>query len=237
LNSGWRKLRFPNTERLTLIIKPQQPEYSFLMKKSLPNQDDPKELWLRFQAGDELAFARIYETYVQLIYNYAKKFTKDEELIEDTLHNLFIYLWQHKNKLAVPLSIKFYLFSAVRRRIFKELLKRREILISNDDELEKHNPEYSVEDNYIKNQNQEVLKSQFKYALNLLSGHQRQAIELKYFDDLSCQEISGIMGVKPDNVYKLISRGLDVLKKNFRSDIYYAFVLAFSLSQSAFVFI
>ncbi|MGV3589453.1 MAG: RNA polymerase sigma factor [Adhaeribacter sp.] len=199
------------------------------MKISPLQPDDAIQLWVRFQNGDELAFARLYETHIQVIYNYAKKYTKDEVLIEDTIHNLFIYLWQHKSKLAVPLSVKFYLFSAVKRRIFRELLKRREILVPQEltTETNNHAAENSAETNYINWQEEEERKAYIDNAFGLLTGNQRQAIELKYYNNLSCQEISGIMGLKPDNVYKLISRGLDILKKNAKSNFLNLFTLLF----------
>jgi len=202
------------------------------MKTSAQNQKDPQQIWIRFQEGDEQAFAEIYNTYIQIIYNYAKRYTQDHALIEDTIHNLFIYLWQNRSKLSVPLSIKFYLFSAIKRRILKELLRRKEVFAPGELAIEsdKHAAEYSVEVNYIQHQKVEKEQERLQTTLNLLSGNQRQAIELRYYSNLSCQKISGIMGIHPDNVYKLISRGLGVLKKNCRFDGFYTFFIAFTFS-------
>lgn len=186
-------------------------------------------LWARFQQGDEAAFGEIYETYLDTIYQYAKRYTRDEQLIEDVIHDLFIYLWQHKAQLSQPLSIKFYLFSAIKRALLKEILKRKTESISLTDSLgnEKLLPDYAVEDILFESQNGEDLKVVMDKALTTLSTNQRKAIELKFYNNLSCHEISVIMGLSPDNIYKLITRGIGVIKKNLKEGIAFKYVLLF----------
>jgi len=186
-------------------------------------------LWARFQQGDEVAFGEIYKTYLDTIYQYARRYTRDEQLIEDVIHDLFIYLWQHKAQLSQPLSIKFYLFSAIKRALLKEILKRKAESISLPDSLEREKllPEYAVEDILFENQNGEDLKVVMDQALTTLSFNQRKAIELKFYHNLSCHEISVIMGLSPDNIYKLISRGIGVIKKNLKEGIAYKYALLF----------
>jgi len=43
------------------------------MKLIEQTQNYSRQLWIKFQLGDELAFAEIYETQIQTIYNYAKR--------------------------------------------------------------------------------------------------------------------------------------------------------------------
>lgn len=44
---------------------------------------EPIEKWNRFMAGDDDAYASLYEEYVQDLYQYGLYFTSDTELVKD----------------------------------------------------------------------------------------------------------------------------------------------------------
>ena len=48
------------------------------------------DMWNRFMAGDDDAYASLYEEYVQDLYQYGLCFTSDTELVKDCIH--FSYL-------------------------------------------------------------------------------------------------------------------------------------------------
>lgn len=178
-----------------------------------------KNLWRLFQSGDENAFATIYKNYVQVIYNYSRKFSDDEELIEDCIHGLFLDMWKNRENLSLPTSIRFYLYASIKRRIYREVLKRKDFLFDDYSKLEaalkETNP--SIEDHLINQQGKAQQKFCLKQGLLQLSENQRKAILLKFYKNLSFQEISGVMNMSTDNIYKLVSRGLSALKKNVKN--------------------
>lgn len=175
-------------------------------------------LWAQFQAGDETAFARLYEMYVQVIYNYGRKITDDDVLIEDCIHGLFLDLWKSKANLSQPVSIRFYLYASLKRRILKEIARKKEQLMDDHSNLECVLKEatLSIEECLVQEQDKIQQRISLKKGLQLLSCNQRKAILLRYYRDLSFQEISGVMGMSIDNVYKLVSRGISTLKRNVR---------------------
>lgn len=174
-----------------------------------------RKLWKQFQAGDEDAFATIYKNYVQVIYNYSRKFSDDEELIMDCIHGLFLDMWQSRENLSLPASIRFYLYASIKRRIYKEVIKRKDILFEDYSHLEAalRDTNASIEDQLITKQGKVQQKAFLKQGLLLLPENQRKAILLKFYKNLSFQEISGVMDMSTDNIYKLVSRGITFLKK------------------------
>lgn len=178
-----------------------------------------RNLWKLFQAGDEDAFATIYKEYVQVIYNCSRKFSEDEELIHDCIHGLFLDMWKNRENLSLPSSIRFYLHASIKRRIYKEGIKRKDILYDDYPHLAAalRETNASIEDQIIDKQGKAEQKAFLKQGLLLLSANQRRAILLKFYKNLSFQEISGVMNMSTDNIYKLVSRGITILKKNVKN--------------------
>ncbi len=76
-------------------------------------------LWLRFKSGDKLAFAEMYERYAGVLYNYGFHITREQYIVEDAIQDLFVTLWQSRERLSDTTSIKYYLFRSLRRQIVK----------------------------------------------------------------------------------------------------------------------
>ena len=75
------------------------------------------ELWNEFREGSHEAFQRLYQLYARDLLSYGNKVTGNTQLIEDSIHDLFIELWQSRNNLSQTDSIKFYLFRSLRNKI------------------------------------------------------------------------------------------------------------------------
>ncbi len=50
---------------------------------------DNSALWNDFIEGEKDALSKIYHQHVQLLFRYGKKFTSNEELVKDTIQDLF----------------------------------------------------------------------------------------------------------------------------------------------------
>ncbi|ALI98366.1 RNA polymerase sigma factor [Rufibacter tibetensis] len=195
----------------------QSPQHALQVTQLKNIHDDT--IWKRFQLGDEEAFGILYGQYLQVIYNYGRKYSDDEALLEDCIHGLFLDLWENRANLSVPNSIRFYLYASIKRRIYKESLKRKEQSYENFSDIERITGEVneSIEDLMVRAQSKVQQKASLRQGLLLLTANQRKAILLKFYKNLPFQEIALVMNLSIDNVYKLVSRGLVVLKKNVKN--------------------
>lgn len=82
------------------------------------------------------AFDSLYKEYYLLLVNYAHKFVKDGATSEDLVQDLFIEVWNKKDDLDMEaISIKFYLFRAIKNRIINHIQrKKNELSITSEDE-------------------------------------------------------------------------------------------------------
>lgn len=171
------------------------------------------QLWKEFQAGNESAFATIYEKHVALLYSYGLKLVYDKELVKDAIQDLFIELWDTKNKLAEVQSIKAYLYKSLRRKLIAQVTKERKKFDRNYDVETSNKKTTSFEINLIEKQRFEEQRQELNNALAHLSEKQREIIHLKFYGHLSYSEIAEIMSLNKKSVYNLIARTIKLLKK------------------------
>jgi RNA polymerase sigma factor (sigma-70 family) len=173
-----------------------------------------QQLWRAFKGGDRPAFSHIYRCHIQSLYNYGMKVAEDADLVEDCIQELFIYLWKTRENLGDTDSIKFYLFKALRRRIVtsqEESMRLSKKKISASESQE--SAEYSHEQFLVSRQLEEEQQHQLQLSLKALTKRQREAITLRFYDNLSFQEVAEVMSLNIKSTYNLVSKALDALKE------------------------
>lgn len=171
-------------------------------------------LWRQFKEGDRQVFSCIYRQYIQALYSYGMKVAEDTELVEDCIQELFIYLWKTRENLSDTDSIKFYLFKSLRRRIIStreetlRLHKKTEGAAQGRDTAE-----FSYEHLLVSRQAEAEQSEKLTNSLNALTKRQREAIILKFYDNLSFQEVAEVMSLNIKSTYNLISKAIEALKE------------------------
>ena len=173
-------------------------------------------IWDNFRNGQENAFVLIYNQFIDTLYNYGERLTDDRELIKDSVQDLFVDLWKNKEKLPQVTSVKYYLFKAYKRKVIKNLIRKRKLPIDKNI-LEDYNFEivFSHESELIARQISEQEQKRLLRSLNKLPRRQKEAITLKFLDGFSYQEVASIMSMNVKSTYNLIYRALAMLKDHF----------------------
>ncbi len=84
--------------------------------KRVVNNDSLANVWSRFKAGDQEAFAILYNLHIDNLYSYGTKLCKDEEAVKDALQELFLELFLKREKTKiVPENLKFYLLIKLKK--------------------------------------------------------------------------------------------------------------------------
>ena len=176
------------------------------------NSLEDAELWNRISQGDEDAFSYVYTFYSGGMYKYGYKFTQQTEQIEDVVQDVFVHLWKSRSRLSIQKSIKFYLLSSFRRELFKRLQADQRV-----ETLEDYHSSASWQESIeeILSENQIVLESAAKInsALDSLSIRQKEAIYLRYIQELSYEEISVLMDIQVPSLYNLIFKGIKRMRE------------------------
>ncbi|MBS3915413.1 MAG: sigma-70 family RNA polymerase sigma factor [Bacteroidetes bacterium] len=174
------------------------------------------ELWQSFRNGDESALQAIYEKYSSKLLAYGSTITNDYCLIEDETHDLFIELWNHRDHLGTTNNISAYLKTCLRRRLIRTLTKLQSYSLP---ESYLHQTLPSVEETFIYVQEFNHNAIQILKNINKLSDRQKKIIILKFYFNLTPEEISTIMNISLKSAYNLISKAKLALRvhMNYRA--------------------
>ena len=183
-----------------------------------------QQLWEEFKKGEDTAYAFIYKNHVQDLYSYGTGIHNDSSFIKDCIHDLFLDLWQRRKKLGDVSSIRLYLFKALRNKILKEKAKRK-MLRPGIDEAYHFQFEHSSESLMIHNQLSEERRKKLLLALESLTQRQREAIFLKFYKKLSYKEVAAVVGITQKATYKLIARGIQMLRNKMISIILFLVII------------
>lgn len=188
--------------------------YLSLLKKHLDIQSQEQamsECWQRFKAGDEQAFAKIYECYVGTLYNYGYHFVTDTDLVQDAIQDLFVDIWRMRQNLADTTSVKYYLFRSLRRKL-RLLVEPKSLFVELSETDESYTDSPSYESQLIENETNNEQIRNLQKVLTELPPRQIEAIRLRFFDNFSLEEVASIMQMNEQSVRNLIQRSL----KNIR---------------------
>jgi len=171
-----------------------------------------QEKWKLFLDGNKNALSEIFLNFHDDLFNYGMKLSPDNDLVKDSIQDLFLKLWKNKSNLDSVQVIKPYLLKSLRHHIQDslELRKARKFVEYENDSI--FEMVYSHEDFLINQQITEEIRQKVIKALNQLTPRQREAIYLRFFEDLDFIMIGHVMEMNVQSVRNVIYRGMQVMR-------------------------
>ena len=172
--------------------------------------------WDAFKAGDEQAFEQIYRQNYTSLFRYGRSLVHDEELVRDAIQEMFLNLHKYRQSLKSVDIILPYLLTSLKNNLFKEqtfLSKFDTFLPESNTEI---NIEISIEEALILQELSVTQTQMLNEALNNLPARQREAIHLKYYQELSNQQIAEIMDINYQSVINFVQKALQNLERSLK---------------------
>lgn len=177
-------------------------------------------LWEDFKKGKEHALSEVYHHHVDFLFNYGKKITADEDIVLDTIQDIFFDLIRNRRSLGSTDNIRLYLLKTFRRKLIRTLEKEKKLgpISSN---IEESRPEitFSIEEQIIRNEESAQKTKLIAEALKLLNPRQREILYYKFTCGFDYPEICELMSISYDTARQLVSRTIQTLKKSLPSKI------------------
>jgi len=174
--------------------------------------------WQAFKTGDTTAFSHLFQKYSAGLYNYGAKFSLDKDLIKDCIQELFVRLWTTRNSIGNPGHVKNYLYKSFRNLILKKVVRSQANHDFDESENYSFNVSLNIEDALINDEKRQKISEQLQLTISKLTARQREAIFLKFYEQLSYEEIAEVMGITVKASYKLMARSLDFLRNNLSKE-------------------
>ncbi len=170
-----------------------------------------RELLRQLAAGSEDAFRTLFRAYRDKLYNYVVKLSGSAQTAEDTVHDIFLKLWEKKAELPEMYNLDAYLYRMARNRsldVFRRVAREGLILseIGRDQGLEAG---FEGEDRIT---HQEVLEA-IRIAVNKLTPQQRQVFLLSRQQGLKIGEIAHQLEIAERTAKNHLSQALSFLRE------------------------
>ncbi len=173
---------------------------------------DDDLLWVSFLDGSRSAFQDIYSKYYQSLYSYGMRKLNHAELVRDCIQDLFVTLWTNRANLSRTANVKFYLLASLRNQLIKVSAadsKWQKVEISSTEHFQ---IQFNPESEYIRKENLSQKAKILIEALDKLTARQKEVLYLRYFEELSYEQIAELLNLSVKGVYKLNYRAIDAMK-------------------------
>ncbi|GAB4022138.1 RNA polymerase sigma factor [Spirosoma koreense] len=175
---------------------------------------DDQIVWQLFRAGDKQALGRLAERCYRMLKHYGLKFMVDEAIVEDCIQELFLQLWQNRLQINDTESVRHYLLKALRHHILQYLRKKR----LNQEEIDwdgSLGEEMDSETLLIQQESLTLLTTTIQAQLASLPAREREALYLRFYENLSIPEIAEVMNVNRQSVSNFLQKALNKLRSQW----------------------
>lgn len=171
------------------------------MTENLSDED----LMVMYQNGSEEAFSILYKRHSPKIYGYVKARIGSEEKARDVYQEIYIKIHRSKHLYNRTFPVLPWFFTITRSVLIDEVRKERSVKQVFQENLKEMVVPAAVRSNV-----------DMSSVLSQLPDAQKIAIEQRYVNEKTFEEIARHLKTSPDNVRQLVSRGLKKLRSTLR---------------------
>lgn len=172
-----------------------------------------KQSWEAFLAGEKDAFATLYENCYPDLYSYGISIGMDDSQTRDAIQEVFLRIYSKPGLINNLDTIRAFLFRSVKNYYLNILRRQSQYRHDEIEELVPFHLSYTVEEHYIKEEEQLITKQKVEKILNGLSARQQEIIYLRFFEDMSYEEIAEIMNITAHSARNLLSKAISTVRK------------------------
>ena len=153
------------------------------------------------------AFKQMFIKFYSPLCEYASQYVSDEDA-EELIQELMLFIWENRNSLFVEISLKSYLFMAVKHRCLNAI--KRQLYHERVHSLiyDKIKDQFENPDTYFVNE----LTENITKAIEELPENYRETFKLSRFGEQSNPQIAEALGVSIKTVEYRITQSLKILR-------------------------
>lgn len=160
-----------------------------------------EELMLLYQNGAEEAFMTLYKRHSPKIYGYVKSKVRVDEKACDIFQEIYIKIHRSKNLYNKTFPVLPWFFTIARSVLIDEMRKEQTVRLVPQEDLDR-----------FSSANEMPIEVDISSGINQLPAAQRSAVQLRYIDEKTFEEIADHLKTSPENVRQLVSRGVKKLR-------------------------
>jgi RNA polymerase sigma-70 factor, ECF subfamily len=179
---------------------------------SVPGRTEPTDLIARARAGDTQAWGDLYREYAPAIFRFSRRALPSKEDAEDATMEIFMKLRDKLSQYDPDRSFTAWLYKVAANHCW-DLLRRRRARHDKDMEDVDDLPLEAPEPNQLERLIEERTSEEVRKALDKLGARARMALVLRYYSDMSYDEIADALGVRRPFVGVVLLRARHELRQ------------------------
>ena len=175
-------------------------------------------LWVaRAKAGDQAAFAAIFARYERRIYGFIYRMMGNADDAADLTQETFLKAYRALNKTDEALNVNAWLHRIASNACMDVLRQRQRIRWLPWENSKHEGPSSRAEDDPEGSLLGDETQRTVQRVLNAMSPRNRQAMILREYEGLSCEDIGEVMGVSRSAVKSMLFRGREEFRKVYQT--------------------
>ena len=184
------------------------------------------------QEGD-MQFIALYKFYYQDLYAYGVSLGFNTEDVKDAIQEVYLKLYFNERLCIDEKKIKFYLLRSVRNQLI-DWERTKKDTSSIEEEERSFKLSVSVEENFISDEEDLLLKKRVNRILDLLTDHQREIVYLHFIEEMPYEEIAVMLDMKIQTVRGQVFKAMEKLRILDSKDYFLFFLILYLHGVSVF---
>jgi RNA polymerase sigma factor (sigma-70 family) len=177
----------------------------------------PEELlniFAKLQKGDEEAFSFFYRFFINDMYAYGRSLGVEGDYVMDAIQDVFLKVFFNKPRFESVAHFKFFLLKSLKNKLY-DLFKHKTFSNTTaiQDDAFNFSIKTTIQDEIIEDEDRAIVQQKVEKLLNNLSPLQKEAVYLRYIQELEYAQISEIMGRNEASIRKLVSQAINKIRK------------------------
>ncbi len=173
---------------------------------------EENKYWRLFISGDLDALSVLFRLYVPGLMAYGLKIYPDEELVKDSVQDVFVKLITKRSNINLNNNVKGFVYRLLRNQLIDELKIINKRRTNEQNRAPGDCFEFDTEQVHIRIEEENRINDAVSLAIVQLSSYQREILFLKYTNGLSYEEISQVMGINIASARTSVYRALKQIK-------------------------
>lgn len=180
---------------------------------------DDSTLWNILKEGNKDAFSVLFKRHYSHLVRYGNSLFPYPEKVQDCVQDVFTDLWIYRDKLSDKVVVKAYLLACVRKRITRSQERDRIFRLSSSVDTIEFLFDFSIEHELISDETTASKVSHLNQLINDLPSRQKEALYLRYTQELSVDQIADTLNINYQSANNLLHRALLSLRKDWKGTI------------------
>lgn len=180
--------------------------------------------------GNIEAFEYLFNKYYSPLCAYARRYLKDKDAAEDIVCSLFLYLWEHRERISSISNLESYLLVAVHNSSLNKLREKSnrqksyEESFRSDDLLATSDIDDNISDKIDHFIEEEIISTVINDVYKSLPENCKKIYILRRYDNLTYREIAEQLNISIGTVKKQLSRANKKIREALKKYTFSLFI-------------